>query len=107
MTVPVLVQVAGWRISICVLAMLPEGPALVEKNHYRPIGEVKRSARVDKRGYTVTVWTWRDERGKDGIAPTKTAAISTMLKANGFHEVPVEATMPDLLAGLDEGDTTP
>lgn len=107
-TAPVLVRVKHWDIAICPLAVLPGGSIAIDASKkYRDLGSVEKGAHTNEKGYYVTVWHWTDVRGAKGHASTKTEAVSDMLAANGFHEVPVEATMPDLLAGLEEGDTTP
>lgn len=101
MNVPVLVQVSGWTVSICVLARTPDGVALMAKNTYRPMGHVKRSARRGDHGFAITVWEWTDERGARGIGKTKADAIAKMLHHGGYVEVDINATIPDLLAGLE------
>jgi hypothetical protein len=103
-TMPVLVQVNRWSVSICPVAVTASGPALDPNKNFRHLGTVAKGIRTNEKGYRETVWDWADAK-LHGIGRTKTEAISNMLAANGFHQVSVEATIPDLLAGLEEGDT--
>lgn len=98
---PVLVSVHRYQISICVLGTDDSGhPAVKEGNVYQPLGEVKRGTRV-RDGLTRTVWEWREERGRHGVADNKSQAIEHMLAARGYREVTIEAAIPDLLDGLE------
>jgi hypothetical protein len=100
-TAPVLVRVKKWDVSICVLAVLPDGSLAIDsQKRFRPCGSVEH----DPHGNNNLPWEW-SSGGASGRTRTKTEAISTMLSVNGFHEVPVEATIPDLLAGLTEGES--
>jgi hypothetical protein len=104
-TNPVLVRVRRWEVSVCPLAKLPDGSIAIDsEKRYRHLGSVEPSGRIDDEGHHIRLWTWSDDRSK-GEGRTKALAISNMLKANGFHEVPVEATIPDLLSGLTEGES--
>jgi len=96
----VLVELRGDEVHIQVLAATTAGLAIDSWSPFAKLGTIRETTVEGARGKR-SAWRWESE-GESGTGGTRARAVAAMLADAGYEEVKLTATIPDLLAGLDE-----
>ncbi len=95
---------ATGRVSILMLLDIGGQLAIYEEDHYKQIGQVHERIRlVNGKPHKFWAWYWDEvEWGQAyGEVTTRAAAVAAILSAGGYRAVEDNATIPNLLEGLE------